>query len=63
MIQQIAASTRSQSDATNEITSRVEHIADMARENADSVAMTTDASHDLEQLSNSLQQLISQFKL
>lgn len=63
MIQQIAASTRSQSEATNEITTRVEHIANMAQENADSVALTADASHDLEQLSGSLQQLISQFKL
>ena len=63
MIQQIAASTKLQSESTNEITMRVEHISEMARDNSDSVEKTTHASHDLQQLSGHLQHVVSRFKL
>lgn len=63
MIEQISESTRSQSETTNEITQRVEHIAEMAQENTVSVDETTHASHDLQELSGHLQQVVSRFKL
>ncbi|HUX91246.1 MAG TPA: methyl-accepting chemotaxis protein [Gallionellaceae bacterium] len=63
MIEQISESTRSQSETTNEITQRVEHIAEMAQENTVSVDATTHASHDLQELSSHLQQVVSRFKL
>lgn len=63
MIAQISDATRSQSETTNEITKRVEHIAEMARENTSSVDETTHASRDLQQLSGNLQKLVSRFKL
>lgn len=63
MIEQISESTRSQSETTNEITQRVEHIAEMAQENTVSVDETTHASHDLQELSSHLQQVVSRFKL
>lgn len=63
MIAQISEATRSQSETTNEITKRVEHIAEMARENTSSVDDTTHASRDLQQLSGHLQQVVSRFKL
>ena len=63
MIGQIADATRTQSDTTNEITQRVEHIAEMASANKISVDETTSASHDLQNLSTHLQQVVSKFKL
>jgi len=63
MIQQIAAATRSQSEASDVITTRVEHIAQMARDNGGSINQTTQASHGLQQLSLHLQQVISHFRL
>jgi methyl-accepting chemotaxis protein len=63
MIEQISEATRSQSEMTNEITKRVEHIAEMAQENTSSIDETTHASHDLQNLSGHLQQVVSRFKL
>jgi methyl-accepting chemotaxis protein len=63
MIAQISDATRSQSETTNEITSRVDQIADMAKENAASIDETTHASRDLQKLSGHLQQVVSRFKL
>jgi methyl-accepting chemotaxis protein len=63
MIQQIAAATRSQSEASDVITTRVEHIAQMARDNGGSINQTTQASHGLQQLSLHLQQVISHFRM
>lgn len=63
MVQQIATSTSSQSESSDAITHRVEHIAQMALENTASVDETTRSSHDLQKLSAHLQQLVSKFKL
>ena len=63
MIAQISDATRSQSETTNEITKRVDQIADMAKENATSIDDTTTASRDLQNLSGHLQQVVSRFKL
>jgi len=63
MIQQIAAATTSQSEASDVITTRVEHIAQMARDNGASIDQTTQASHGLQQLSVHLQQVISHFRM
>jgi methyl-accepting chemotaxis protein len=63
MIEQISDATRSQSETTNEITQRVDQIAEMAKDNAGSVDETTQAAHDLQQLSQHLQQVVSRFKL
>ena len=63
MVQQIAAATTSQSEASDVITTRVEHIAQMARDNGVSIDRTTHASHSLQQLSLHLQQVISHFRM
>ncbi len=63
MIQQIAASTRTQSQATEEIATNVDHIAQMAKDNAASIDQSTRASHDLEGLSSNLEGVVSRFKL
>lgn len=63
MIQQIAASTRTQSKATDEITANVEHIAQMAQDNAASIEQSTRASHELEEQSANLERVVSRFKL
>ena len=63
MIAQISDATRSQSETTNEITKRVDQIADMAKENSTSIDDTTNASRDLQKLSGHLQQVVSRFKL
>ncbi len=63
MIQGIAAATRLQSQATDTITARVEQIAEMAKDNGAHIDQTTQASHDLHQLSAHFQQLISRFRV
>jgi methyl-accepting chemotaxis protein len=63
MIEQISESTRSQSEATNEITKRVEDIAEMAKENTGSIDESTYATRDMQKLSEDLQQVVSRFKL
>ena len=63
MIAQISDATRSQSETTNEITQRVDQIAEMAKENSTSIDETTHASRDLQKLSGHLQQVVSRFKL
>jgi len=63
MIQGIAAATRSQSQATEAITSRVEQIAQMARDNSTHIDRTTQASHDLHTLSAHFQKVVSRFRV
>jgi methyl-accepting chemotaxis protein len=63
MIQGIAAATRSQSQATESITTRVEQIAQTARDNSGHVDHTTQASHDLHKLAAHFQQLVSRFRV
>jgi methyl-accepting chemotaxis protein len=63
MIQGIAAATRSQSQATDTITVRVEKISEMAKDNSLHIDQTTHASHDLHKLSAHLQQLVSRFQV
>jgi methyl-accepting chemotaxis protein len=63
MIQAIAAATRSQSQATETITVRVEQIAQMARDNSTHVDTTAQASHDLHKLAAHFQQVVSRFKV
>jgi len=63
MIQGIAAATRSQSQATDTITVRVEEISEMAKDNSKHIDQTTQSSHDLHKLSAHLQQLVSHFKV
>jgi methyl-accepting chemotaxis protein len=63
MIQGIAAATRSQSQATDTITVRVEKISEMAKDNSLHIDQTTQASHDLHKLSAHLQQLVSRFQV
>jgi methyl-accepting chemotaxis protein len=62
MIQGIAAATRSQSQATEFITTRVEQIVQMARENGAHIDRATMASHDLQKLSEHFQQVVARFK-
>ncbi|HJW81562.1 MAG TPA: methyl-accepting chemotaxis protein [Acidiferrobacterales bacterium] len=63
MIQGIAAATRSQSQATDSITVRVEEISEMAKDNSNHIDQTTQASHDLHKLSAHFQQLVSRFQV
>jgi methyl-accepting chemotaxis protein len=63
MIQGIAAATRSQSQATETISVRVEQIAQMARDNSGHIDRTAQASHDLQKLSSHFQQVVSRFKV
>ncbi len=63
MIQGIAAATRSQSQATETITSRVEEIAAMARNNNSNVDHAAQAAHDLHKLSAHFQQRVSKFRV
>ena len=63
MIQGIAAATRSQSQATDKITVRVDEISEMARDNSKHIDHTTQASHDLHKLSAHFQQLVSRFQV
>jgi len=63
MIQGIAAATRSQSQATDTITVRVEEISEMAKDNSKHIDQTTQASHDLHKLSAHFQQLVSRFQV
>jgi len=63
MIQGIAAATRSQSQATDTITIRVEKISEMAKDNSLHIDQTTQASHDLHKLSAHFQQLVSRFQV
>ncbi len=63
MIQGIAAATRSQSQATEEITTRVEQIARMASANSAHVDNTAQASHDLHKLAAHFQQVVSRFRV
>ena len=63
MIQGIAAATRSQSQATDSITLRVEQISEMAKDNSKHIDQATQASHDLHKLSAHFQQLVSRFQV
>ena len=63
MIQGIASATRAQSEATDEITVRVEDIARMARENSAFIEQTTDATRTLHKVSRQFQTVVSRFKL
>ena len=63
MIQGIAAATRSQSQATDSITLRVEQISEMANDNSKHIDHATHASHDLHKLSAHFQQLVSRFQV
>ena len=63
MIQGIAAATRSQSQATDTITIRVEKISEMAKDNSLHIDQTTHASHDLHTLSAYFQKLVSRFQV
>jgi methyl-accepting chemotaxis protein len=63
MIQGIASATRAQSESTNEITMRVEDIAQMARDNRGHIEQTTDATRNLHGLSDRLQNVISRFRM
>jgi methyl-accepting chemotaxis protein len=63
MLKQISESTLTLCESTNDTTMRVEHIAEMARENTSSIDETTHASHDMLKLSAHLQQVVSRFKL
>jgi methyl-accepting chemotaxis protein len=63
MIQGIAAATRSQSQATDTITIRVEKISEMAKDNSLHIDQTTQASHDLHKLSAHFQKLVSRFQV
>ncbi len=63
MIQGIASATRAQSEATNEITVRVEDIAQMARDNSAFIEQTTDATRNLHELSGKFQAVVSRFKM
>ncbi len=63
MIQGIASATRAQSEATDEITVRVEDIARMARENSAFIEQTTDATRTLHDVSRQFQTVVSRFKL
>lgn len=63
MIQGIAAATRSQSQATDSITVRVEEISEMAKDNSKHIDQTTQASHGLRKLSAHFQELVSRFQV
>ncbi len=63
MIELISNSTRSQSEATSELTVQIEHIADMAKDNTHSIDKSTRSSHDLQKLSAHLQDVVSHFRL
>jgi methyl-accepting chemotaxis protein len=63
MIQGIAAATRSQSQASETITQRVEQMAQMARDNNRCIDETTQASHDLHTLSGHFQEVVSRFRV
>ncbi len=63
MIQGIASATRAQSEATNEITMRVEDIAQMARDNSGFIEKTTHATHNLHELSARFQSVVSRFRM
>ena len=63
VIRETAAATNQQSATSREISDRVQGIARMARDNSSAVASTTTATHDLKQLSDELQQLVSRFRL
>jgi methyl-accepting chemotaxis protein len=62
MIQQIAEATHGESTSSEEITTRVEHISQMARENSGSTEDTAQAIQGLLQLSAQLQQAVSHLK-
>jgi len=63
MIRHIADATRQQSEASGEITRRVEGIVRMAEENSATIGSTTGATQDLRQLSAQMQEVISRFRL
>ena len=63
MIRQIATTTSGQTEFSQGITTRVERIAQMAVENSASIEQTSQATHELLQLSSNLQQVVSRFKL
>lgn len=63
LLEQISESTLTLCESTNDTTMRVEHIAEMAKENTSSIDETTHASHDMQKLSAHLQQVVSRFKL
>lgn len=59
----IAASTREQSSASQEIAQNVERISAMAQSNADVVQQVSDSVTQLRELSANLESLVSHFKL
>lgn len=63
MIQGIAATTQSQSQATEEITERVEHIARMAQDASGIIDDTAQSSQDLRLLSQQLQKVVDHFQV
>ncbi len=58
----ITDSVREQTSASNEIARNVERIANMAEENNASIAHTSDAAHQLQQLAVDLQAMVGKFK-
>ncbi|WP_159880565.1 methyl-accepting chemotaxis protein [Aquitalea denitrificans] len=59
----IAASTREQSSASQEIAQNVERISAMAQSNSDVVQQVSDSVSQLRELSTNLENLVSNFKL
>jgi methyl-accepting chemotaxis protein len=62
MIRHIADATRQQSEASGEITRRVDGIVRMAEENSATIVSTTGATQDLRQLSGRMQEVIRRFQ-
>lgn len=62
-ISQVAAASEEQSAGAEQISKNVEGINDVSQQNASSVQLVAQAAEDLNQLTNNLQNLISNFKI
>lgn len=63
MIQQIASSTREESETTNKVTAQVEQIAQMARESSKTIGQSAQTCHGIQNMAHALQDEVARFRL
>lgn len=63
MIQQIAHSTREESEITSTVASRIDHIAQMASESSETIGQTAQACHGIQAMTHALQDEVARFRL
>ena len=62
-LDQIAATTKEQQNASSMVKEGITAIADMARENDVAIELTAEAAHEMERLASQLQESVAHFKV